>query len=231
MQTNEQLHTWIEVHSHDIYFRPFVSKSPDSKGNVFIVGINPATPISKDAFSSVEDYIQTLCNRERFIEQIKMIRLSQGKSPLSRTRVGLNQFVKDLEERSGEKIGIIETNMNAYPTKRAKDLLQVKDELIQHGSRVFRELLSLYQPKVIIVHSKQALGELLNLLEAEQMKPSETFKKKIALKDWISKGPITFTYDNGTVGTIFCSKHFMYHGHVGQSFQPLKEQVLAQFEA
>jgi len=86
MQTNEQLHTWIEVHSHDIYFRPFVSKSPDSKGNVFIVGINPATPISKDAFSSVEDYIQTLCNRERFIEQIFIPYKSRFKSICERFR-------------------------------------------------------------------------------------------------------------------------------------------------
>lgn len=230
VQIHEQLQAWVEVPSHDIYFRPFVSKSFDSKGNVFIVGINPATPISKDAFSSVEDYIKTFCDRERFIEQIKTIRLSQGKSPLSRTRVGLNQFVNDLEEKSIGKIDVIETNMNAYPTRRAKELRQVDPDLTRHGRQIFRELLVAYQPKAIIVHSKQALGELLALLETEKLNPSVTFNPKVRLVDWIAAGPITFTYKDGTSGTIFCSKHFMYHGHVGQSFQPLKEQVLAVFE-
>lgn len=230
MRTNEKIRTWVEVPSHDIYFRPFVSASPDSIGNVFIVGINPATPISKDAFSSVEEYINTICNRERFIEQIKTIRLSEGKSSLSRTRVGLNQFVNYLEEKSLGKINVIETNMNAYPTRRAKQLLQVDPDLIQYGSQIFRELFISYQPKVIIVHSKQALGELLVLLEKELLKPSVTFNPKVRLIDWIAAGPITFTYKDGTIGTILCSKHFMYHGHVGQSFQPLKEQVLAMFE-
>ncbi|TCI33505.1 MULTISPECIES: hypothetical protein [unclassified Exiguobacterium] len=226
----EVLKSWVERAPHPYYFRPFVSKSPSSKGNVFIVGINPATPMHKDDFASAEEYIDTFCHREQFLERVKMIRRSQGKTDLSRTRIGLNKFVEDLELRANGEVEVIETNMNAYPTRRAKDLLSVNPDLIQYGNRVFRELLFTYRPKVIIVHSKQALGELLDLLEEEHMVPRQTFNRNLRLCDWIAKGPIPFTYRDGGIGTVLCSKHFMYHGNLGMSFQPLKEQVLQAFK-
>lgn len=222
----------VQLIEEDSYFRPFVVESPDSKGNVFIVGINPATPMKIKEFEDTNEYIDLIYNRKRFMERMQMIRIRDGKSPLSKTRVGLNAFVKDLEAKSNGAIDVVETNMNAWPTKSAKCLSLPKNkQAAEYGAQVFNKVFFNYKPSVLIVHSKQALGELLAFLETEQLNPSVTYNPKVRLGDWIAAGPITFTYKDGTIGTIFCSKHFMYHGHVGQSFQPLKEQVLAQFEA
>lgn len=222
----------VQLIEEDSYFRPFVVESPDSKGNVFIVGINPATPMKIKEFEDTNEYIDLIYNRKRFMERMQMIRIRDGKSPLSKTRVGLNAFVKDLEAKSNGAIDVVETNMNAWPTKSAKCLSLPKNkQAAEYGAQVFNKVFFNYKPSVLIVHSKQALGELLAFLETEQLNPSVTYNPKVRLGDWIAAGPITFTYKDGTIGTIFCSKHFMYHGHVGQSFQPLKEQVLAQLEA
>lgn len=221
----------VQLKEEDSYFRPFVVESPDSKGNVFIVGINPATPMKVKDFEDTSEYIDLIYNRSRFMERMQTLRIRDGKSRLSKTRVGLNAFVKDLEAKSSGVINVVETNMNAWPTKSAKCLsLPRNKQAAVYGAQIFKRVFFHYKPSVLIVHSKQALGELLAFLEIEKLNPSVTFDSNVRLVDWIAAGPITFTYEDGTIGTIFCSKHFMYHGHVGHSFQPLKEQVLAVFE-
>ncbi|MFL9651267.1 hypothetical protein [Exiguobacterium sp. s157] len=221
----------VQLKGEDSYFRPFVVESPDSKGNVFIVGINPATPMEVTDFEDTNEYIDLIYNRSQFMERMQKLRIRDGKSRLSKTRVGLNAFVKDLEAKSSGVINVVETNMNALPTKSAKCLSLPKNkQAAVYGAQIFKKVFFHYKPSVVIVHSKQALGELMALLETEKLNPSVTFNPKVRLVDWISAGPITFTYEDGTSGTIFCSKHFMYHGHAGQSFQPLKEQVLAVFK-
>lgn len=227
----KDLKQWVQLEGEDVYFRPLLAKSKTSRGNVFIVGINPATPMKRADFQDMNEYIELLYNRSRFMERMQEVRIRDGKSRLSKTRVGLNAFVKDLEAKSSGVINVVETNMNAWPTKSAKCLSLPKNkQAAVYGAQIFKRVFFHYKPSVLIVHSKQALGELLTFLEIEKLNPSVTFDSNVRLVDWIAADPITFTYEDGTIGTIFCSKHFMYHGHVGHSFQPLKEQVLAVFE-
>lgn len=225
----KDLKQWVQLEGEDVYFRPLLAKSKTSRGNVFIVGINPATPMKRADFQDMNEYIELLYNRSRFMERMQEVRIRDGKSSLSRTRIGLNEFVRDLEAKSHGVIEVIETNVNTYPTEQAEMLKSTPTKLVEHGYRIFHEVLVAYQPEVIIVHSVKAVRELVRLLESERMVPYQTFRRKLRLNDWIKKGPIPFTYWNGESGTIFCAPHFKNHGKAGTSFEPLKKQILQSF--
>ena len=101
------------------YLRPYISKRNPYDSKVFLVGINPATPITPIQLN-IDEYIGLLKNYEEFMEFYSKSRESQNKSKISRTRMGINSLVNWIEQEFNT--GVIETDIFTYPTKNIKEL-------------------------------------------------------------------------------------------------------------
>ncbi|WP_214873575.1 hypothetical protein [Exiguobacterium sp. s140] len=224
------LKEFVESITTKEYLRPFVSKYKWSKPNVFVVGINPASSILKiDVNYDVNRYIDIITDRESFLTFIQQKNIQKGKKPFSKTRIGLNHLVEHLETKSNGKIEVLETNINAYPTKNAKQLRALPLSIRQQGQEWFRELMLEHAPPVVIVHSLDATRDLMKWLIANEMIKSSVYNRSYRLRDWIDLGPIPINYPSGATGVVFCTKHLKYYGWKGNAFQQLREDILTQF--
>ncbi|MCA0981879.1 hypothetical protein [Exiguobacterium aestuarii] len=213
------------------YLRPFVSKYKLSKPNVFVVGINPASSILKiDVNYDVKRYIDLITDRESFLTFIQQKNVQKGKKPFSKTRIGLNHLVEHLETKSNGKIEVLETNINAYPTKNAKQLKAMSPRIQKVGQEWFRKLMLEHAPPVVIVHSLDATRDLMKWLKSEKIISPLVYNRSYRLKDWIDLGPIPINYPCGARGVVFCTKHLKYYGRKGNAFQQLRDDVLNQFK-
>ena len=107
------------------YLRPYISKRNPYDSKVFLVGINPATPITPMQLN-IDEYIGLLKNYEEFMEFYSKSRESQNKSKISRTRMGINSLVNWIEQEFNT--GVIETDIFTYPTKNIKELKAILSE-------------------------------------------------------------------------------------------------------
>ena len=205
------------------YYRPYICNGDISNMDIFFVGINPATPICEENLD-LDAYILLLNNYEKFVEYYKAMRLEQGKTEFSRTRLGINSFMSWLRQQTN--LSIAETNINAYPTANLKQLKHEPKEITGKGKRVFRQLLLNIQPKIIILHGKDTVGNFSEMLCKEGLCNGTNIDLSCRIEQMEECLPLTLIrYPNGSTGTVLACRHFMYYGKNGDSFVRFKENV------
>lgn len=207
------------------YYRPLVCNGKIEEIDIFLVGINPATPIYPHDIDLIE-YVDLLLNHDKYLEYYSTLRLYQGKTKMSRTRIGMNSMVGLLKQHTNASIA--ETNVISYPTTSLEELKKEPLEIINHGKNIFYQLLSLIQPKLLIFHSKEALRIALEIMSNKGLIQDEhRMITEIAIKELESKAPVLeFTYENGKKGYILACRHLMYYGEKGNSFKEFTENVI-----
>ncbi|NMD71529.1 hypothetical protein HHO41_14585 [Bacillus sp. DNRA2] len=206
------------------YFRPFVCNGDESNYDIFLVGINPATPISmKDM--DIDKYVNLLIKYDDFYKEYQKIRENAGKTTISRTRKGTVNFVNELGMKTGK--AILETNVIPYPTSNIKELKEIPDNVKKYAMNLFYSVLIQYTPEVIIVFSKTSLKYLLEIMcEHKIIESKVSTKKPIKVIEDNSNPFIQFSYLNGKKGAIFVCRHLMYYGDKGNSFSKFREKVI-----
>lgn len=206
------------------YYRPFVSSSPDKKHDIFLIGINPTTPIYEHEVEHSE-YVRLLTDYDAFYRKYEEIRLSRGKQGTSRTRVAIKSFVSEIQNQTGK--AVLETNVIPYPTANIKELKQAPPAALAKAEQIFYQLLMGQTPAVLLVHGKKSLNSLLGALASNQLLDNASVSLDLKMKDIEKAAPfLTFTYPNGEKGAVFACRHFMYYGRTGSSFSEFKESVI-----
>ncbi|WP_379969598.1 ADP-ribosylglycohydrolase family protein [Ectobacillus sp. sgz5001026] len=227
----EKLFEMISFSKEDkAYYRPFVCNGRIDEIDIFLVGINPATPIYPNDID-FHEYVELLLHNDKFLEYYSKLRLLQGKTEMSRTRIGMNSMIDLLKQHTN--VSIAETNVISYPTKSVKELKQEPKEVINYGKNIFYQLLSLIQPKILIFHSKEALKIALEIMsERELLQMEPRMIQQTDIKELELKAPLLeFTYKSGKKGYIFACRHLMYYGKKGDSFQVFTENVIHMMES
>lgn len=208
------------------YYRPFVVNNIDEKYDVFLVGINPATPIyMKDI--PIDGYVDLLTNKEKFRMEYERIRLKNGKSVKSQTRNGIENFVSTIENSTQKKVLV--TNVNFYPTKSEDKLKKVEKGAKNHGTELFLQVLMSHLPKVIIVHSKGAIKNLVRTLYHNKIIESPRSFKGSVKEMKNTDGPyLEFYYrdDKDKKCAIFVSEHLRFYGNNGYSFSFYRDKII-----
>jgi hypothetical protein len=142
--------------STGIYLRPFVSDGDPTTCPIAIVGYNAATPIPASEIPAVE-FARLLQNREEFERFYRCFRVrkkqSQGKQkprPISTTRKRLGLIRQEFSETR-----VVETNLNAWPTKDVAALKKLPPDQFRQGKDVADWALRLLQPKVVIAYGDE----------------------------------------------------------------------------
>jgi len=224
MVTREQLRDWSTAPGPGFaYYRPFVCKGSSRLHSIFLVGINPATPIYP-ADLELGAYLDLLLDYERFLDYYQRVRQSAGKRPMSRTRQGMDSFIRWLTEKTSEPV--VETNVITYPTPGATDLRKLPDSVITRGRAIFLDLLTGLQPKLLLLHGKWTVVEATHLLTGQGL-----LRRQVDLSGDIQsledRSPLfSFVWGDGTTCMVLACRHFMYYGESGASFAGFRQMVL-----
>ena len=126
---------------------------------VFTVGRNQHRAFRADGFKSHEQYLDGLFNRpfgecRRMYEQL---------GPPGPTRRNTDCMVSRLE-----RIGItdvVQTNVVCFSTAMGADLAQPNQHGAERGREIFKALLEIIRPQVVIAHGQGTAKELRRLLK------------------------------------------------------------------
>lgn len=203
------------------YLRPYISKRNPYDSKVFLVGINPATPITPIQLN-IDEYIGLLKNYEEFMEFYFKSRESQNKSKISRTRMGINSLVNWIEQEFNT--GVIETDIFTYPTKNVKELNNIDKNILNKSIEKFWEVLLEFQPDILILYGSLALNEFKKLVISKN-KEIKYYSEEDEIEYIEEKCP----YAKLNIGTknvnIIACRHLMYYGNNGNSFKKLRENI------
>lgn len=203
------------------YLRPYISKKNPYDSKVFLVGINPATPITPIQLN-IDEYIGLLKNYEEFMEFYFKSRESQNKSKISRTRMGINSLVNWIEQEFNT--GVIETDIFTYPTKNVKELNNIDKNILNKSIEKFWEVLLEFQPDIVILYGSLALNEFKKLVISKN-KEIKYYSEEDKIEYIEEKCP----YAKLNIGTkninIIGCRHLMYYGNNGNSFKKLRENI------
>jgi len=207
------------------YYRPFVCKGAVSDVDIFLVGINPATPIMPTEMD-LDRYFECLLDYDQFLAYYKHARKCKGKPPMSRTRTGIDSLVRWLERSTSR--AIVETNVITYPTADIKTLQKVPDRVKDRGKAIFLALLVGFEPGLMIIHGKKAVELCVPLLEQGglQPMPKVNVNEEISLME--QKSPLfRIRFKSGKECRVVACRHLRYYGKCGKSFQRFREVVLS----
>ncbi len=139
------------------YPRPWMTTLPDpSKAKVFIVGMNQAT-IYPEREVKHKDYLDALFNRNGQSNRQLYDKFRDG-AP-SDARENIDDFTARLN--SAGVTSVLETNVICYSTPKSSELSsQAHREGRKRGREIFRKLLQLITPSVLVVHGVGATKEL-----------------------------------------------------------------------
>ena len=203
------------------YLRPYISKRNQYDSKVFLVGINPATPITPIQLN-IDEYIGLLKNYEEFMEFYSKSRESQNKSKISRTRMGINSLVNWIEQEFNT--GVIETDIFTYPTKNIKELNNIDKNILNKSIEKFWQVLLEFQPDIVILYGSLALNEFKKIVMSKNKKI-----KYYSEEDKIEYIEEKCPYAKLNIGTkninIIACRHLMYYGNNGNSFKKLRENI------
>lgn len=206
------------------YFRPFVCSGDLSKVNIFLVGINPATPITpKDL--DVDTYVDLLLNYDKFISFYKKSRKDRFKSEISRTRLGMSSFVDWLCQYTHSSV--LETDVIAYPTASLKELKREPEQIRNYGKEIFLDLLLEFRPSLVILHGKKTVQYTMEVFTEHKVKLLDTIDLDSTIEDMESKHILTKIDYGDKTGIIMACRHFMYYGKDGETFKTFKGNVLS----
>ena len=203
------------------YLRPYISKRNPYDSKVFLVGINPATPITPIQLN-IDEYIGLLKNYEKFMEFYSKSRESLNKSKISRTRMGINSLVNWIEQEFNT--GVIETDIFTYPTRNIKELNNIDKNILNKSIEKFWEVLLEFQPDIVILYGSLALNEFKKLVISKN-KEIKYYSEEDKIEYIEEKCP----YAKLNIGTknvnIIACRHLMYYGNNGNSFKKLRENI------
>ncbi|MCC5910982.1 MAG: hypothetical protein JJT76_11155 [Clostridiaceae bacterium] len=206
------------------YYRPFTSDGDVQDKNIFFVGTNLATAIYPTDID-LDSYVNLLLNYDEFIAYYKTNRIVQGKTELSRTRIGMNAFIRWLKCHTGSTI--IETDVIPYPTAKLKDLKKEPQEVKDRGKEIFFETLMEFQPWLIILHGKKTVDNFIDILTNKGIIQNQSDKLPQSIEEMEGAGPLfEITYQDGTRGIVMACRHFMYYGSVGNSYEIFRNNIL-----
>lgn len=137
------------------YLRPFVSDGPPEKCPVALIGYNAATAIPASEIEP-DAYCRLLMDRsafEAFYGDFRMRRkLAEGKTrvqPMSTTRKRLAL----LRQGFGE-MKVVETNLNAYPTKNVAAMRRLPADRLLLGRATARWVMGQLRPSLVLVYGE-----------------------------------------------------------------------------
>jgi hypothetical protein len=150
------------------YPRPWLTTLDDpSTARVFTVGRNQRRGIPVDAVPSHDAYLDALFNRGPETCRQLYDRLNPEPSP---TRVNTDRLVRLLGEVGVSSV--LETNVVCYATPMSSDLTSREHRSgAGQGRELFRALLDVIGPEVIIVHGAGAAKELGRVLDVDLPAP------------------------------------------------------------
>ena len=203
------------------YLRPYISRRNPYNARVFLVGINPATPITSKQLN-IDEYIGLLKNYEEFMEFYSKSRESQNKSKISRTRMGINSLGNWIEQEFNT--GVVETDIFTYPTKNVKELNTIDKNILNKSIEKFWEVLLEFQPDIVILYGSLALNEFKKLVISKN-EEIKYYSEEDKIEYIEEKCP----YAKLNIGTkninIIACRHLIYYGNNGNSFKKLRENI------
>ncbi|EST52174.1 hypothetical protein T458_24465 [Brevibacillus panacihumi W25] len=208
----------IYISQKEPYLRPFLCKTYPKEIGIFIVGINPATPIYPSDLA-YKDYISLLCDYNNFKKFYINKRLNQGKKGISRTRIGIDNLTSWIEYISKKQV--IETNVTTYPTSSSRELKKINTEIISISQDLFIKTLKIFKPNILIIHGKEAFNSLLNLLLKKKIS-YYLMNKAEDINVIENLGPVAYIYLENHLIYVFAIRHLMYFGRTGNTFNGFK---------
>jgi len=169
----------------DIYSGYLSAQSMDFRNEYTIITNitldNSNVMMSKKNYNSnksmdLKGYFKLLKDYELFMSCYKKIRLSNKKTQLSKTRIGINSFIDWLSDHTTSSV--LETNVIPYPTAKYKLLKKEPPEIINKAKLIFFETLNLFEPSVIILHGKPSLDNFLDILNNNGILINSSLLKK-----------------------------------------------------
>lgn len=229
MLTSEKLKSLCNpILNNKAFYRPFVCNGDFSKADIFLAGINPATPIYPKEMD-IGNYIDMLCDYNKFMEFYRSSRLQKGKDEISRTRTGMMSFIGYLKEHTSSSI--LETDVIPYPTSNVKLLKKEPKEIIERGKEIFYELVMELQPRIIIFHGKKSVEHAYDIFTRKGLIDINSIDIEIPIEIMERLGIVcNFNYSSGKSCSIMACRHFMYYGNCGQSFEEFRKKVLDAFK-
>jgi len=144
------------------YPRPWMTKlTIPYEADTFIVGKNQRNGYPVDVSGSHQRYLDALFNRNGEGCRKLYDEITRGKS--SPTRKNIDIFVRELEGVGVRRI--LETNVICYSTPMSPDLrLEIHAGGEKRGEEIFRFLLTVIKPKILVVHGVGASKKLSSIL-------------------------------------------------------------------
>lgn len=208
--------------SDKAYYHPFLCDGNWDEARTFLIGINPATPITKDDIS-FDEYINSFYNGT-FYDIYNNNRKNSCKTKQSRTRLGINSFVNFLNDVT--KKPVIETNVIPYPTANIEDLYKEPDEVINRGKEIFLELLQAFKPQLLIFHGKTALEAAIDLLKQNGIVIEGNIDLEESIQEMELHPPLAkLIYFSSSEANIMACRHLMRYGKSGKSFEVFKKSI------
>lgn len=201
------------------YLRPYICNGNPYKAKICFVGTNPATPIYPEQINK-EEYIKLYNDYAAFMKFYKENRVKNGKTAISRTRMGIISFAEWAERELGTYM--IETDIFTYPTKNIKELKKVDKKILSKSLQVFDNVIREFKPSVIILHGALTVETFRKLMDGNNVR---YFSDNDKMDEIEKLNPYAEIELNGKTASILASKHFMYYGKTGNSFQNLKKNL------
>ena len=209
------------------YYRPFVCSGDLSKADIFLVGINPATPIYPEDID-IDSYVDLLLDYNKFMDFYRKKRLDSSKSEISRTRLGMNSFISWLNHYT--RSTILETDVIPYPTPSLKELKRESESIKEQGKDIFVNLIQELKPGLIILHGKRAVEYANETFIKYKMNLLRPINLNISIEQMESEPILTEINYGNKKGIIMACRHFMYYGNNGETFSMFKDHVLNALE-
>lgn len=198
------------------YFRPFILHGDPKQVDVFLVGINPATPIFPEDGVTMDNWIESITDHKVY---------NQRYSSNGRTRTGINGLLSYI--KSHYPFSIIETNINAFPTRKAIELTKRENLLAaQEGKKYFHKVLLAHEPSIIILFGKGALNDFIDFLILSKYMTYHLFLEDTPIEECENTCPfISFFYPSGKEAKVFACRHLKLFGHKGESYKKFLEGI------
>jgi hypothetical protein len=189
--------------------RPFVCEGSPLDCEVFIVGINSATPMSEDFWEYWRQ--ERGFDKDTWFDDYKNKRKNEGKDEISPTRRILECVLE-----SAKPIKCLETNVYPTPTPRASEL-----GTQQRTANVFNFLLATIKPKLIVAYAAEVVRHIRGMLDSieqvadweQKNKPDfDAFPVTIKPNVTVAHGDDAVKYIQCTVFSthVIPVKHFIY---------------------
>ena len=215
----KKIYSWVTREgTEQVLFRPFQSNGNPYKSRVFLVGAT-MSPLLKVEENSVKLFADALVN-EDLLEDLYHAELLAA----SREYKGSVQFAKWLHEQYGEQV--VFTSVNAYQTNDVKELKHLKKEdptQYDRGIEIFKEVLTEFQPEIIILQGATAVEQFKSLYEEHLVAYNPAVTK---IQDLENEGAFAeMFYTNGEMVKIFATRSMSYFGKNGETFENFKGEL------